>query len=496
MLQKYLNFLRGISVNLFGKLGVILTTSSFIIFVILELARLLGILTNQYMGLLTYLLFPNLFVVGLALIFIGWLILKKQTGKSTEELLSSRFKNEDIAARKYGSNVFITVLILTFISLIFMGLATARMLKFMETAQFCGTACHKVMNPEWVVYQNSPHARVTCVQCHVGEGTDALISSKLNGARQMALATFNIYNRPVPTPVHTLRPARETCEKCHWPDKFYGDRLKTIVRYADDEASTPKYTSLGLKIDMGCENEKTGIHWHIAKENEVRYTSVGDQRDEMIWVESIQPDGSFKRFRNKRLTSSSEIESNDIRTLDCVDCHNRATHIYENPEDAVDDRIRMNLISRDLPFIKREGLSALTNNYPNREAAAEGIRNHIEGFYQRHYPNVGRQNMAKLDQAVLTLTDVYNRNIHHNMEIDWGVYPSHIGHKSQMTGCFRCHNQNMVTDDNSSIRHECTMCHSILAQESEKPFQYLQPAISERDSLLHESLRLEFMSWR
>ena len=72
MFEKYLNFIRGISVNWFGKLGVILTTSSFVTFLILEIARLLGIFTNQYMGLITYLLFPMLFVIGLILIPIGW----------------------------------------------------------------------------------------------------------------------------------------------------------------------------------------------------------------------------------------------------------------------------------------------------------------------------------------------------------------------------------------------------------------------------------------
>ena len=90
MVDKYLNFLRGISVNWFGRLGVILTTSSFIVFVLLEFARIMGVFTNQYMGLLTYLILPVLFILGLVLIPIGWRIYQKQSGLSTSQLLSRR----------------------------------------------------------------------------------------------------------------------------------------------------------------------------------------------------------------------------------------------------------------------------------------------------------------------------------------------------------------------------------------------------------------------
>lgn len=495
MYQRYLNFIHGVSVNWVGRLGVILTTSTFLTFLLLELARLAGIFTNQYMGLLTYLFLPALFVVGLVLIPIGWMMLKKQSGQTTRQLLEKRFYPDDVEATQHGSNVFVTILVLTLVNLLFLGLASMRTLKFMDTAEFCGTACHEVMNPEWVVYQDSPHARVKCVECHVGEGVDALIDSKLNGARQMFLATFDIYNQPIPTPVHTLRPARETCEKCHWPDKFYGNRLKTIVHYQKDEASTPVYTSLGLKVDVGKPNEKAGIHWHIAEENEVRYASVHDEREQMIWVEARQPDGSYKRFENQRVTQD-DPESKHVRVLDCVDCHNRATHIYERPDVAIDEHIRLGEIDRTLPFVKRESLDALTSNYPSQEAGLEGIRNHMEGFYQRQFPQISTQKMAEIDQAIAALQAIYQRNIHHHMKITWGTYPSFIGHQGDTDGCFRCHNTDLVASDGTTISHGCTQCHSILANESDAPFKYLlPPEPGVRDSLQYEYLREEFMNW-
>ncbi len=208
MLQKYQNFIRGVSVNKIGKIGVVLTTSSFISFLLFEIARLLGILTNSYIGLITYLLFPTLFLVGLSLIPFGWLSYKRQRGKSAQELLNETFEKEEVKAGIFGSKLFVTIVMFTLLNVIFIGGASVRMLGFMDTPIFCGTTCHTVMNPEWVTYQQSPHAKVKCVECHVGEGVDALVSSKLNGVRQMVFASFNLYNKPVPTPVHQLRPAR------------------------------------------------------------------------------------------------------------------------------------------------------------------------------------------------------------------------------------------------------------------------------------------------
>ena len=234
LIRRYKNFIRGVSVNKTGKAGVILTTSSFITLVIFETARLTGIVTNSYVGLVTYMLFPAVFIAGLVLVPIGWMKYRRQRGRTTRELLSETFPGDEMKTGILGSPVVRTIAILTMVNVVFMGVVGVNMLHFMDSAEFCGTACHTVMNPEWTTYQLSPHARVQCVECHVGEGVDALVNAKLNGLRQVLLASLNIYSRPVPTPVHQLRPARETCEKCHWPDKFYGIRQKQIVRYTPD----------------------------------------------------------------------------------------------------------------------------------------------------------------------------------------------------------------------------------------------------------------------
>lgn len=495
MFQKYLRFVRGVAVNRIGLLGVVLTTSSFITFVMLELTRLAGVLTNAYIGLVTYLLFPALFVIGLILIPIGWRQRKKQTGLSTRQLLSEQFEPEDTRGGLFGSRVVMTIGIFTLANVIFLGAASSRMMGFMDEPVFCGTACHSVMNPEWVTYQDSPHARVKCVECHVGEGVGALVDSKLNGTWQMISVTFDLLERPIPTPVHQLRPARETCEKCHWPDKFYGSRLTTLVRYGMDSLSTPRYTTLNLKVDAGRADERSGIHWHIAEQNEVRYVSVDDKREEMVWVDVRQPDGSFKRYRNTALIDpASANTATEPRTLDCIDCHNRATHIYEMPDHALNKRMRLGRLERTLPFVKREGLAAIRTNYRDSATAYEGIANHMYGFYRRQYPSVFAHQSAAIDRAIDELRSVYFRNIHHGMNITWGAYQSHIGHRGNNDGCFRCHSPNMVSDDGDPVRSDCTMCHSILAFEGQTPFEYLNPPdTADAEHAMHRYLQEEFL---
>ncbi len=495
MLSKYNDFITKLSINIYGKTGVVLTTSSFITFIILEIARLAGALTNSYIGLITYLSLPTLFVIGLILIPIGWYKQKKATGKHTRELLKERFDSTDVKESFFGSKLFLRIVVLTLANVLFLVIASSQMLHFMDEPKFCGTACHSVMNPEWVTYQQSPHARVKCVECHVGEGVDALVASKLNGAYQMISVTFDLLERPIPTPVHQLRPARETCEKCHWPEKFYGNKLKTIVHYERNDISTPLYTTLNLKIDDGKGNKRAGIHWHISEENEIRYASVDDKREEMIWVEVRQPDSSYKRYTNQRIKNEAATGAlDDTRIMDCVDCHNRATHIYEDPENALDERIYRGQIDRTLPYIKREGLSALTKDYPTKDAGMEAIATHLRGYYQWNHPQLASQRMTAIDSAIAVLQSIYDRNIHQGMNIIWGSYPNHIGHQDG-GGCFRCHNPNMVADDKTKISQDCTTCHSILADGENVPFKYLNPVDEkERDSQMHQYLQEEFLN--
>ena len=489
---KYKKFIRCISANPVSRFGTALVTSTFIIFLFMELLTVLGIVTNAYVGLLIYLILPTLFAIGLVMVYIGWRVVIKISQKSLAELLADNCGHDELKEGIWGSKLMRTIGFLTLINIAFLGAASFRTLHFMDSASFCGTACHKVMNPEWVAYQVSPHARVKCVECHVGEGIGALIDSKINGAWQMVSLAFSLYEKPIPTPVHNLRPARETCEKCHWPDKFLGNRMKTIKHYDFDEESTLKYTTLDMKIGGSAEGLESGIHWHISEKNEVRYMPFDEKRVEMKWVEVKQPDGKFKRYNNIHYSEADSEDELEIRELDCVDCHNRATHIYENPEKAIDERIGNGRLSRNLPFIKREGLAAITKNYSDKTQGQDFIRKRIDNFYPQHYPEVFRACYDQMEIAISVLQELYFKNIHPGMDIEWGSYPNYIGHRNS-PGCFRCHNQDLIDTEGNSISYDCTLCHSILAYEADKPFDYLMSLdIEETEYPMRRYLQEEF----
>jgi hypothetical protein len=294
MFRRFHAFVTHLSRHWLSALGIVLTTGSFLTFLVLELLRLGGVLTNAYVGLVTYLTVPALFVLGLILIPLGWLLLRRKLRRLGEEG-DGKLSEEDLKAGPLGSPVFRLVLVLTLVNVVFLGYGTARTLSFMDSPEFCGTACH-VMDPEWTTYRQSPHADVACVKCHVGSSVEAQIDAKLNGLHQLIAVTTGEFPRPIPTPVHNLRPSKETCRRCHWPDMPHGDKIKVLVRHEPDEASTPRYVTLALKVG----SPEDGAHWHSADVNEVRFASVNDEREEVIWVETRQKDGTVRRYENRR----------------------------------------------------------------------------------------------------------------------------------------------------------------------------------------------------
>ena len=475
-------FIQLLFLNWIGKIGVIVASTAFISFFILEGLTLIGMFRSTYTGIVTYFLIPIIFVVGLTLLPFAWRKQKKDTGKTLQHVFYSKFESGGVGEHNFWEKVVPIVGILTIVNVLFIVAAGSSAMHYMDESEFCGTACHTIMGPEWQVYSVSPHSKVPCVDCHIGEGVQAMASAKVNGAWQAVAAMFDLFDRPIGTPIHNLRPAKETCGKCHWPEKHYGSKLVKIERYRDDEKNTKQYTTLNLKVDAA-NGVGSGIHWHISENNEVRYSSVDDQREDMIWVEVMQPDGSFKRYTNKHLADSTS-EDSEPRVMDCVDCHNRATHIYEQPDAALDRAMARGDIDTDIPYFKREAMAAITISYNDKDSALAQIEDRLISFYDVAYSN---KDFLSLPSSIEAVKAIYDRNIHPAMKIDWGTYPNHLGHRvefgcfschnfmqhEQSDGCFRCHNRHLVDEAGEGISDECTLCHSILALGEENPLQYL-----------------------
>lgn len=440
--------------NTVSALGVALTTACGFLFLALLVLELCGFLQNPYTGLVIFVFVPAVFVLGLLLIPIGLWLERRRTRAGTSRPAWPRIDLNDPAIRR-------TVLFVagaTVVNLVIVSVASYGAVEYTESPQFCGRVCHEPMEPQYSAYQAWPHARVACAACHVGPGPGALVESKVAGTRQLLHVATGRIARPIPSPVESLRPARETCERCHWPEKFHGERIRAIREYADDEANTETVTTLRLRVGGGSRalGIGTGIHWHMNLDNEIEYIATDATRETIPYVRLRDRDGNVREFVVAG-TAPEQLAGGTRRRMDCMDCHNRPAHtFYATPARAVDAAIAQGRISRELPFARREAVAAVGAEYGDRAAAIAAIARRLEEFYAAR----GNVDARLVQRAIAGAQDVWSRNVFPNMKVTWGTYPNQLGHVDT-PGCFRCHDDEHKARDGTVIRQDCELCHVI-----------------------------------
>jgi nitrate/TMAO reductase-like tetraheme cytochrome c subunit len=456
-----------LSSNPISLAGVVLTTLGGGLWLFLLPTLMKGQAANPYLGILSFLLLPAVFIFGLILIPIGiWLrraSLRKR-GLPMTEFPQLTFDNAEL--RKLLAFVAAT----TVANIIIASQWGYSAVNYMDSDQFCGLTCHKVMAPEYTAYQNSPHSRVGCAGCHIGEGASWFVKAKISGVRQVFAVALNNYPRPIPSPVHNLRPARETCEQCHWPQRFSGDLFSVRTTYGSDEQNQPAYTVLLLKVGGNTWRGGVGIHGaHLDPKTKIEYTTTDEKRQSIPQVTYTAPDGKVTVFSaNDVKISAQELAKSEKRTMDCVDCHNRPAHTYQLPEHAVDQAMTRGRISPSLPFIKKQAVDALKRDYADRDTAVREIATSLEGFYRSKYPQVADSRAEDVKNAIEAVKAIYLQNVFPEMKVSWGLYPTNIGHMD-FPGCFRCHDGNHVSSDGRAIPNDCATCHDVLAMEEKDP---------------------------
>jgi len=418
---------------------------------------------SPYVGILAYMVAPAFLIAGLALIvFGGWYDRRKRSREPGKEIRYLAIDFNDPSQR--GAVAFVFSFLVAFIGVSVVG--SYKAYEFTDSVQFCGQLCHGVMNPEFTAYQLSPHARVACVDCHVGAGATWYVKSKLSGARQVIATIAKTYPRPIPTPVHDLRPAAETCEQCHWPKKFYGAQLKVFTHYASDEKNTPR--QIRMLINTGGGDPATGapegIHWHMNISTIITYVS-DEKRQAISYVQVQDQQGRVTEYYAKDSTLSKEqIARAPKRRMDCVDCHNRPTHIYVAPDQAVDRSLLARRLDSSLPYLKQQSVAALTGNYETTPAAMQGIAKAIESYYETKYPDLAKSKELEIRSAVEELQRIYRDTTFAEMKVNWQTHPNNIGH-FYFSGCFRCHDEQHVSPDGKVLTKACDGCHTVLSQE-------------------------------
>ena len=422
---------------------------------------------HPYAGILLFMILPALFVLGLVLIPLGIALQRRRLARSGGIPVEYPSIRLDVPAVR---NLVLLAGGMTVLNVAILGTATHKGVEYMDSNQFCGLTCHTVMQPEYTAFLDSPHSRVGCAQCHIGPGAGWFVKSKLSGVRQVLAVARQSYSRPIPTPVHNLRPARETCEQCHWPAKFVGDKFVVRTKYADDEKNTASTTVLVMKVGGHTGQGGVGIHGrHLDTQERITYVSTDGRREVIPKVSYRDDQGQLVEYVSEEVkVTPAELAASESRRMDCVDCHNRPSHAFELPERAVDRAIGEGRISPELPFVKKKAVELLRKEYADRGAAERQIAEGLVEFYRTSYPEVFQKRRAVVESASNAVKAIYLRNVFPDMKVSWGVHPNHIGHEDFL-GCFRCHDESHKSKDGRTISQDCSACHTILAQDETNP---------------------------
>jgi ribosomal protein S27E len=421
---------------------------------------------NPYTALVTFVIAPMVIVLGVVLVLVS-LWVQVRAAHRRGEKFTFHFAI-DTSSPRYRRNL-LTFGGVSVVLLVVIAYTGVKAHDAVDSVEFCGQTCHAVMGPQYAAYHNSAHARVRCVDCHIGPGFQHWVKAKMAGMRQLYAVAFDTYQRPIPTPVDALRPAQETCENCHWPRQFYGEKFVTHTYYKTDEENSPWTIDLLVKIGGG--NPRTGklegIHWHMLEGNRIEYIALDKDRQDIPWVRVTRNNGESLTYTQTPGTeedipdpTSSDVE---VRRFDCMDCHNRPSHIFYPPAKSVNLAMSQGRISTDLPYIRKKGVELLMADYASGDEAVTRIPRALKDYYEKDYPEVARDKAEQIDKAATTLVKLYRDNFFPEMKTDYRTRLNNLGHFTN-AGCFRCHNDRMTSSNGDKLAKDCTSCHAIVAQ--------------------------------
>lgn len=328
--------------------------------------------------------------------------------------------------------------------------------EYTNSPQFCGTTCH-TMPPQDATYKVSPHANVYCTECHIGRAfVGQQLARKTEDVYEIYSMVFHAYEFPIRA--KRTKPDILTCEKCHLPEAFSDDSLRTVSHFANDTDNTMTTTYLVLKTGGGAKREGLGrgIHWHIV--NPVFYYS-GDIANQIIpYVRVMNDDGTYNEYVDiESGFDPATLDESKLKAMECTTCHNRVSHNFKPPEVSVDEAMARGLINPEIPGIHQRAVEVLYASFETREAAMNAIDG-VEEYYRTTDYYAG--NADQIGQAVQTIKEIYDRTFFPDQKVDWTTHPNNIGHKFS-PGCFRCHDGKHLDAENQAIRLECNVCHSI-----------------------------------
>ena len=404
---------------------------------------------SSYIGLLL-LIFTGMVLLGGAFVLFGawW---NRRAG--VEPVPEVRLNLNEPADRRKFYRYFFGGAVLLNVA-VFMTYAGYR---YSETSSFCGTLCH-TMTPKYVAYQSSPHAHIECVECHVGSGAQYFVKYKIAGTRQLVDLLLNNYPVPIPTPVESLRPARAVCEHCHWPEKFFGTKLvqlpyfhpdRTEHRRTDHPGGEDRWPDLPqhpLQPYLRGQEDRlrrggpSGAGHPLGQRHPARRQHRGVPEPRLQGADQ----GVYRRGPDLRLHRLPQPSDPHLPLPGPGREHLAGGKSY----------------SRDLPWIKKVAVEALSKPYPDGKQAHTGIRSTISGFYGRQYPELAKSRKDDIENTLTKVIGLYEKNVFPTMKVNWKTHVDNRGHK-EWPGCFRCHDGRHATRNGKVLSQDCALCHTL-----------------------------------
>ena len=455
--------------NYISWAGFAIVIASLCSIVLLVLIELSGNTKTAYLGLFAYVLLPAFLILGLLVVAAGVLRERKRRRRLSPQEIA-KFPRIDFNNR-HSRRVFFAFMTLAIVFVFVSAFGSYRAFEHTESVQFCGQTCHETMKPEFVAYQVSPHARVRCVECHVGSGAEGYARSKITGSYQLYAIAFNKVPKPILTPVHTMPSTHDTCEQCHWPSKFNGNQLKTFSHYAYDEQNSLR--SMRMLINVGGGDPATGpvagIHWHMNLANEITFIASDDRRQVIPWVQVKDTQGHVTEYLDRNRQPSADLMAKaERRRMNCIDCHNRPAHAYLPPDLAVDQSFAAARLDPSLPYLKREAIGVLSKPYNSTNEALSSISSTLDRFYRSNYSTLYSDKSQTIQSNIKEIQRIYQTYFFPEMKTDWSTHPNNIGHLYS-SGCFRCHDGEHVSNTGKVIRSDCNICHTVLFDSARPP---------------------------
>ena len=453
--------------------GLYIALTGLLVAIFLFLLETQGSHSNVYLAILTFGVTPVVVFSGVGMAVAGvWHELRRRRRNVAE------YRPQIDLAKPRHRQFFIAGIVVALVVLTFSVYSAFRSMEFVEGRQFCGEVCHQVMHPEYIAHTNSPHSKLDCVECHTGPGLRYHIRDKLRGLHQIYAITTQNFARPIVTPLTHLRPAREICEQCHWPQKFYGKNLREFVYFLSDKDNTRFETEMLVRVGGGAVEQRgetgsgTGIHWHMLVSNKMYFIATDAKKQDIPYVKTVDNQGRETVYlrEGEKLSESELLAKYPLQEVDCVSCHNRSVHQFNPPDKLLNGAMLTGRVDPSLPFIKKKGLEVLAGTYQTQQEGVNHINSQLRAFYQKDYPELWSSKQKTIISSIDAICELYRLNFFPEMLVNWKTHPDNIGHTFS-AGCFRCHSGKHVSQDGAVIKRDCNSCHEFVLQgtTAEKP---------------------------